>query len=55
MDLENAATPEEADELEEMTADEMLVDGYYLVAEIARHEGWKFLTLWNHYWLSEAT
>ena len=31
IDLENAASPEEADELEEMTADEMAVDGYYVV------------------------
>ena len=48
IDLENAASPEEADELEEMTVDEMAVDGYYVVAGIARHEykqGWKFLTL----------
>ena len=58
LDLENAASPEEADELEEMTADEMAVDGYYVVAGIARHEykqGWKFLTLWDGYGLSEAT
>ena len=41
-----------------MTADEMPVDGYYVVAGIARHEykqGWKFLTLWDGYGLSEAT
>ena len=38
IDLENAASPEEADELEEMAADEMAVDGYYVVAGIARHE-----------------
>ena len=38
IDLENAASPEEADELKEMTADEMAVDGYYVVASIARHE-----------------
>ena len=58
IDLENAASPEEADELEEMTADDMAVDGYYVVAGIARHEykqGWKFLTLWDGYGLSEAT
>ena len=58
IDLENAANPEEADELEEMTADEMAVDGYYVVAGIARHEykqGWKFLTLWDGCGLSEAT
>ena len=58
IDLENAASPEEADELEEMIADEMAVDGYYVVAGIARHEykqGWKFLTLWDGYGLSEAT
>ena len=54
INLENAARPEEADELEEMTADEMAVDGYYVVAGIARHQylhkhkkGWKFLTLWT--------
>ena len=58
IDLENAGSPEEADELEEMTADEMAVDGYYMVACIARHEykqGWKFLTLWDGDGLSEAT
>ena len=58
IDLENAASPEEADELEEMTVDEMAVDGYYVVAGIARHEykqDWKFLTLWDGYELSEAT
>ena len=38
IDLENAASPEQADELEEMTADEMAVDGYYVVAGIARHK-----------------
>ena len=38
IDLENPATPEEADELEEMTAREMAVDGYYVVAGIARHK-----------------
>ena len=58
IDLANAANPEKADELEEMTADEMAVDGYYVVAGTARHEdkqGWKFLTLWDRYGLSEAT
>ena len=58
IDLENAATSEEADELQEMTANEMAVDGYYVVAGIARHEykqRWKFFTLWNGYRLSEAT
>ena len=58
IDLQNPANPEEADELEEMTTHEMAVDGYYLVAGIARHEykqGWKFLTLWDSYGLSEAT
>ena len=57
IDLENAASAEEAEELEEMTADEMAVDCYYVVAAIARHEykqGWKFLTLWDGYVLSEA-
>ena len=55
--LENAASPEEGDELEEMTADGMPVNGYYVVAGIARHEykqGWKFPTLWDGYGLSEA-
>ena len=58
VDLENAANPEEADELQEMTADEMAVDGYYVVAGIARNEytlRWKFLTLWDGYRLSETT
>ena len=55
LNLQNAANPEEADELEEMTAHEMAVDGYYMVAGIACHEykqGWKFLTLWDGYGLS---
>ena len=54
---ENAASPEEADELEEMTADEVAVDGYYVVAGIASDQykqGWNFLTLWDRYRLSEA-
>ena len=54
IDLENAASPEIADQLGEMTADEMAVDGYYVVAGIARHEykqGWEFLTLWDGYGL----
>ena len=38
IDLENTASPEDADELEEMTAEEMAVDGYYVVAGISRHE-----------------
>ena len=41
-----------------MTAEEMAVDGYYVVAGIARHkykQGWKFLTLWVGHGLSEAT
>ena len=36
----------------------MAVDGYYVVAGIARHEykqGSKFLTLWDGYGLSMAT
>ena len=48
IDLENAANPEEADELEKMTAKEMAVDGYYVVAGIARHkykQRWNVLTL----------
>ena len=52
IDLEKASNPEEADKLEEMTADEMTVHGYYVVAGIARHEykqGWKFLILWDGY------
>ena len=58
IDLENAASSEEADELEEMTADEMAVDSYYVVAGMACHEykqGSKFLTLLDGYGLSEAT
>ena len=38
INLENTATPEEAEELEEVTTDEMVVDGYYMVAGIAHHE-----------------
>ena len=58
VDPENAASPQGADEMEEMTADEMAVDGYYVVAAIARHEyeqDWKFLTLWDGFGLSELT
>ena len=58
IDLENAPNPEEADELEEMTADEMAINGYYVVAGIACHEykrGWRFLTLWDGYVLFELT
>ena len=58
IDLENAANPEGADDLEEMTAHEMAVDGYYGVSGIARHEykqGWEFLTLRDGYGPSEAT
>ena len=36
----------------------MAVDGYYVVVGVARHEykqGWKLLTLWDGYGLSEAT
>ena len=50
IDPENSASPGEADELEEMTANEMAVDGYYVVAGIARHgyiQDWRFLTLWE--------
>ena len=35
----------------------MAVDGYYVLAGIARHEykqGWKFLTLWDCFGLSEV-
>ena len=41
-----------------MTADEMAVNGYYVVAGMSRQEykqGWKLLTLWDGYGLSEAT
>ena len=58
INLENAVSPEEAEDLEEMTAYEMAVDGYYAVAGIARQEykqGLKFLTLWDGYGLSGAT
>ena len=40
-----------------MTADEMAVDGYYVVAGIACQEyklHWKFVTVWDVYGLSEA-
>ena len=36
IDLESVADPEEADELEKKTADDIAVDGYYLAARIAR-------------------
>ena len=38
INLENAANLEEANKLEEMTADEMAVEGYYVVGGIASHE-----------------
>ena len=38
MHLKNAATPDEAGKLAQMTADEFAADGYYMVAGIARHE-----------------
>ena len=55
--LEKAANREQADERKEMTADEMALDGY-VVPGIAPNEykqGWKFLTLWDCYGLSDAT
>ena len=55
--LEKATNPEEADELEEMTAVEMALRGYNGVAGIACHEdkqGWKILTLWDGYGLCKA-
>ena len=58
IDVQNAASPEEADEQEEMTAEEMAVDGYYVVAGIACHEyeqGWKLVTLRERAGVSEAT
>ena len=58
IDLENAASPGEADKLEKMTADEMAVDGYYVVAGFAPYEykqGRKFLTLREGYGPFEAT
>ena len=58
IDLENTANPDEADELEEMTDDEMAVDGYYVVVGIIRHQykqGCKFGTLSDCYALTEAT
>ena len=54
----NAANPEDAEKLEHMTADEMAVDGYCVVAGISCLEfkqGSKFLTLQDCYGLSEAT
>ena len=57
IDLEKAASPEEADELKEMTTNEMAVDCCYVLAGIARHEykqGSKFLTLWDGYGLYEG-
>ena len=57
--LQNAASPEEADEIEQADElEEMALDGYCIVAGIARHEykqGWKFFTLWEGYQVSEAT
>ena len=58
IDLQNAVSPEEASEPEDMTAEEMAVDGYYVVAGVARYEyeqGRKFLTLWEGYGVPEAT
>ena len=53
IDLENADNPEEADEVEEIIANEMAVDGYYLVAGFERHDykqALKFLTVWDQGW-----
>ena len=50
--LKNAANPEEADELEETTTDEMAVDGDCVVAGIAGHEykrDSESHTLWDGY------
>ena len=58
INFDSAADPGGADKLEVMTADEMAVDGYYLIAGIARQEykqGWKLCTLWAGDGLSEAT
>ena len=38
IDLQNAASPDQAAELDEITAEGMAVDGHYVVAGIARHE-----------------
>ena len=38
IDLQTAASPQEADELEKITTEEMAVDGYYVVTGIARDE-----------------
>ena len=57
IDLKNAANPQEADVLEEMTADQRAFDGYYVVAGVARiryKQGWKFLTLSDGYGLPEV-
>ena len=37
-DLQNAVAPEEAYEMEEMTTEEMAVNGYNVVVGIARQE-----------------
>ena len=55
IDIENAPSPEGEEELEEMTADEMAVDGHYVGAGFPPYEykqGRKFLTLWDGYGLS---
>ena len=57
-DLQNAASPEEVEQLEEMTAEETTVDTYYVVAGIVRHtyeQGTNLLTLCEGYGVSEAT
>ena len=51
----HAVPPEEGDKVEEMTTDEMVVDGYYVLIGIVSHkykQGWKFLTMWERYWIS---
>ena len=58
INLQNPPKLDEADELKEMTANEMAVDGHYVVAGIARHEYkqcWKLLTLWAGNGLCETT
>ena len=49
-----AANLEEADELEERTANEIAVDGWQVVARHEYRQGWTFLTLWDGYGLSEV-
>ena len=59
LDLQGAASPMEGEgDLPDMNAEEMAEEGFYLVKSALRHrfhQGWRFLTLWEGFWVAEAT